>query len=178
MNVLPPCWVAVFSLVASVAIAAEPQAKAPSARLPAVVAKALRDHAAICSEVGGKPLMASAVKTIDLNGDGFADYVLFDGNINCDGAPGVFGDREKAVVVFSGDAKGGATESFSDFVFGAMIEGRGAAAKLWLGVSGEACGKRPGRDFANESFCDRPIVWTARTGKFVYAPVSQARMIQ
>jgi hypothetical protein len=58
------------------------------------------------------------------------------------------------------------------------IEGAGPAAKLWLTVSGQQCGKKPAADFASENFCDRSILWNARTQKFEYAPVATVRMIQ
>jgi hypothetical protein len=45
-------------------------------------------------------------------------------------------------------------------------------------VSGQACGKPPAKDFASEKFCDRALVWNAKTRKFDYAPVSTVKMIQ
>jgi hypothetical protein len=152
------------------------QAAAPP--LPAVVAKAVKDTAAICTEVGGKPDTSNAVKRADLNGDGIEDYVLDVGSVNCDGAASVYGDREKGVIVYVGDGKGGATEAFNDMSYGMTIEGAGPAAKLWLGVSGQACGKPPAKDFASENFCDRSLVWNAKTRKFDYAPVSTVKMVQ
>ena len=72
----------------------------------------------------------------------------------------------------------GAKSAFNDWVYGATIEGSGPAARLWLTVSGEQCGKKPAADFASENFCDRSIAWNAKTQKFDYAPVSTVRMIQ
>jgi hypothetical protein len=80
--------------------------------------------------------------------------------------------------VYVGDGAGGAVDAFSDSVFGAELEGAGAAAKLWLTVSGKQCGKPPAKDFAHENFCDRAVVWSAKTKKFEYAPVSTVRMIE
>jgi len=40
------------------------------------------------------------------------------------------------------------------------------------------CGKAPAPDFARENFCDRAIVWSAKTRKFEYAPVSTVRRIE
>lgn len=160
-----------FSMIASVVLAGTP-------KLPAVVAKDLADIAAQCSEVGGKPQTGDAVKSVDLNGDGKEDFVLDVGAISCDGAPSIYGDREKLVTVFVGDGAGGASTAFSDLVFYSKIEGTGTAARLWLGVSGQQCGKPPAKDFANENFCDRAIVWNAGTKKFDYAPVSTVRMIE
>ena len=66
------------------------------------------------------------------------------GSVNCDGAASVYGDREKGVLVYVGDGKGGATEAFNDMSYGVTLEGTGPAAKLWLTVSGQSCGKPAG----------------------------------
>jgi len=162
-----------------VALAADPPAKsAPPAKLPAAVAADLKTVADQCREVGGKPLTNDAVKRVDLNGDGNDDFVLDVGSVNCDGAASVYGDREKSVTVYAGDGKNGAAAAFNDWVFGAKIEGTGPAATLWLGVSGERCGRKPARDFASEDFCDRALAWNAETKKFEFAPVATVRMIQ
>jgi hypothetical protein len=153
-------------------------ARAAAPALPATVAKAVKESAAICTEVGGKPVTSQAVKQVDLNGDGVEDYVLDVGSINCEGAASVFGDREKGVLVYVGDGKGGATEAFNGVAYGVRVEGAGAAAKLWLTVSGSGCGKPPARDFASENFCERALAWNAKTRKFDFAPVSTVKMIQ
>ena len=50
---------------------------------------------------------------VDLNGDGNQDFVLNVGAVGCDGAASIYGDREKGVTVYAGDAKGGAVAAFS-----------------------------------------------------------------
>ncbi len=132
----------------------------------------------MCTEVGGKADTSQAVHRADLNGDGIEDYVFDVRGINCEGAASIYGDREMAVTVFVADARGGAREAFTASVFGMSVQGTGAAAKLWLTVMGEACGKKPARDFASEQFCDRPVVWNAKTQKFDWAAVSTVKMIQ
>jgi hypothetical protein len=151
---------------------------AAPASLPASVAADLKSFTDLCREVGGTPVAADAVKSVDLNADGHADFVLFAGNVRCDGAASLYGDREKAITVYAGDGKGGAVPAFSDAVFDAKLEGSGAAAKLWLTVSGAACGKPPAAEFASESFCDRALEWNAKKRKFDHAPVSTVRMIE
>lgn len=159
------------SIMAATALAGPP-------KLPAAVAKDLADIAAQCTEMGGKAQTGDAVKRVDLNGDGKEDYLLNVGAINCEGAPSIYGDREKMVTVYVGDGAGGAKAAFSEWVYGAKIEGAGSAARLWLTVSGGQCGKPPAKDFASENFCDRPITWNAKAQMFDYAPVSSVRMIQ
>jgi hypothetical protein len=168
-----------LAICSTLALAAStPQKPAAAAKLPATVAGDLDAMAEQCREAGGKPLTDAAIKRADLNADGKEDFVLDVGSINCDGAASIYGDREKGVTVYVGDGNGGATNAFSEWVFGATIEGTGPAAKLWLTVSGEACGKKRAADFASENFCDRAIVWNAKTKKFEFAPVATVRAIK
>ena len=153
-------------------------AQAAPPKLPATVAKDLKETAAECADVGGKPMTTNAVKAVDLNGDGHEDYVLFVGWIDCAGAPGVYGDRAKGVLLYVGDGAGGATQAFGGPAFDAKIEGTGPAAKLWLTVGGPNCGKKPAADFASESFCERPLAWNGKARQFDYAPVSTVRMVE
>jgi hypothetical protein len=162
--------------VAAISCCAAAQAAAPP--LPAAVAKAVKETAAMCTEVGGKADTSKAVHRVDLNGDGIEDYVFDVRGINCEGAASIYGDREMGVSVYVGDGKGGAREAFNDSAFGMSLQGSGASAKLWLTVMGQACGKKPAKDFASENFCDRSIVWNAKTQKFDWAPVSTVKMIQ
>ena len=144
------------SVVAFFCCATAQAAAAPP--LPAVVAKAVKDTAAVCTEVGGKADTTNAIKRADLNGDGIEDYVLDVGSVNCDGAASVYGDREKGVLVYVGDGKGGATEAFNDMSYGMTLEGTGSAAKLWLTVSGQHAASRrrrtsPARTSATARSC-------------------------
>ena len=149
-----------------------------SAQTPAVVAAALKDLTSMCTEAGGKPVAADAVKRADLNADGKEDYILDVGSVGCEGFASLYGDREKGVTVYVGDGKGGAKQAFSDMTYGMTIDGTGPATKLWLTVSGAGCGKEPAADFASESFCDRPVVWNPKTQAFDYTPVSTVKMIE
>jgi len=149
-----------------------------SAQTPAVVAAALKDLTSMCTDAGGKPLAADAVKRADLNADGKEDYVLDGGSVGCEGFASLYGDREKGVTVYVGDGKGGAKQAFSDMTYGMKIEGEGPAAKVWLTTSGAGCGKKQAADFASEAFCERAIAWNAKTQLFDYAPVSTVKMIE
>lgn len=153
---------------------------APAAEqaLPAAVAAELKSYTDMCREAEGKPDAKQAVKRLDLNGDGLEDFLLDVAGISCEGAWSIFGDRDKAVSVFVGDGKGGAVPAFADSVYGVTVERKNSSAKLWLTVSAVLCGRKPAKDFASESFCDRALMWKSATGKFEYAPVSTVRMIQ
>ena len=168
----PAAGVIVLGFVFGVAMAgAEPA-------LPAPVAAVVKEYADMCKEVGATADSSNAVKRVDLSGDGKPDYVFFADWIQCPGSASLYGDREKGVAVFTGDAAGGAAPAFDGRVFDVKLEGAGAATKLWLGVSGASCGQPPAPDFARESFCDRALVWNAKTKKLDFAPTSTVRMIE
>ena len=160
------------------------QATAPAAvhaappKLPATVANDLKAIADECNSFGAKAMTDDAVRLADLNGDGRDDYVLFVGWIGCQGAASIYGDREKEVRVYASDGAGGASKAFAGIgAFDARIEGSGTTAKLWLTVTATACGKKQTASFAERSWCERPIAWNAKTGKFDFAPVSSVRML-
>jgi hypothetical protein len=146
--------------------------------LPTVVAKDLAENVSLCTDAGGKANTDAAVKRADLTGDGRDDYVLDVGSINCEGAASIYGDREKAVLVYVADAAGGAKNAFAGMNYGVRLEGTGPAAKLWLTTSGADCGMKQAADFASESFCERYIVWNAKTQKFDYAPIGTIKTIE
>jgi len=171
---------AVRAIVCGIALSVMgPAARAAAqAKLPASVSADVKSNADLCPEAGGTPNTKDAVKSADLNGDGKPDFVFLNGWIHCDGAASVYGDREKVLKVYAGDGTGGAVAVFTGMAFDATLEGTGAATKLWLGVSGADCGKPPAESFATENFCDRAIVWNAKSREFEYAPVSTVRMIE
>jgi hypothetical protein len=146
--------------------------------LPAAVAEGLREFTDMCRDVGGNPDTGEAITRVDLNGDGHADYVLDVGGIQCQGAWSIFGDRMKPVTVYAGDGNGGARLAFSSQAFGSTVEGSGSEARLWLSVYSELCGKRPASSFAEETFCDRPLVWNEAKREFEFAPVETVRMMR
>lgn len=114
------------------------------------------------------------MKRADLNGDGHEDFVVDTGSVQCNGAASIYGDREKSVSVYAGDASGGATQTFAGSSYGVKLE----SAKIWLTVSGAQCGKEPAQDFASEAFCERPLAWNAGAKNFELAPVGTVRMIE
>lgn len=146
--------------------------------LPAMVVADLKATAAECTDVGGVAKTENAVKRVDLNGDGKQDYVLDVGSIQCDGAPSIYGDRDKSVTIYAGDGAGGARSAFKEWAYEAKLEGSGQAAKLWLTVMGKNCGSKPAADFASETFCDRHVVWNPKSQNFEFAPVSTVRLIK
>jgi len=148
------------------------------ADLPATVVEAVALLAEICTASDGKPRADEAVKRVDLNGDAVDDFVLYAGWMVCEGAWSVYGDREKVLTVYTGDGRGAAPEVFAGSVYDAAIETTAAGAALWLSVSAEACGRPRAETFAEETFCDRAIVWNAATRRFDFAPLETIRLIE
>jgi hypothetical protein len=161
-----------LSLICAQVVSAAPP------RLPGAVLEDLKATAAECTDAGGVAQTGNAVKRADLNADGKEDYILDVGSIQCEGAAGIYGDRDKGVTVYVGDGAGGARNAFREWAYEAKLEGTGAATKLWLTVMGTNCGRKPAKDFASETFCDRPVVWNAKSQNFEFAPVSAVRLIQ
>lgn len=149
----------------------------PSSGLPAAVAVALEGLAEECRAAQGTPRVDDAVKHADLNGDAREDYVLFAGWLACDGAPGVFGDREKPLQVFVGEGSRAARFAFGQQAYDARLEYHGGKAVLWVTTVAGNCGRPPAASFAEEVFCDRAIAWTA-PGQFEFAPVDTVRIVQ
>lgn len=165
---------AAATIAAIAGLAASLGAHAAAPALPAAVRAELAAVASICTDVGGKALADAAVERVDLNADGKEDYVLDVGRIQCEGAASAYGDRAKDVIVYVDDGAGNAAKAWSGVAYGSRIEG----SKLWLGVSGAECGKPPAKDFASESFCERPLAWNATQRKLEFAPVSAVKMLQ
>ena len=146
--------------------------------LPPPIAAAVAALAAECRRVDGTPHTESAVTRGDFTGDGRDDYLLYTGWIDCENAASIYGDREKGVAVYADDGSGGAAAVFNDSVYDVRIEDKGGKRQLWLTVAAGQCGRPQAASFAEESFCDRAIVWDAAAGRFDYAPVTTVRMIK
>ncbi|MCB1630810.1 MAG: hypothetical protein H7A12_08885 [Pseudomonadales bacterium] len=145
--------------------------------LPPPVVKAIDAFAEECAAAGGVANTRDAARRVDLNGDKRADFVVYAGWIPCDNAPGVFGDRTKVLMVFAGDTGDDAQQAFSDDVYDATVETRDSRQELWLTTSGEECGRTQAAAFADETFCDRQLVWTT-AGRFELAPLDAARLLK
>ena len=146
--------------------------------LPQSVSDAVAALAAQCRAVDGIPQTDDTVRRGDFTKDGRDDFVLYAGWMACVNAASVFGDREKDVTVFTGDASGGASWAFGDSVYDVAIEDADGKLQLWFTVSAGQCGQPPAATFSEESFCDRALLWSASTSRFDYEPVSAARMLR
>lgn len=166
------------AMVIGLALVSTACAKSTSTELPAPVAVTLAGWADECRAADGTPRTDDVVKRSDLNGDSREDYVLFLGWLACDNAPSVFGDREKALMVFAGDGVGGARPAFGEQVYDARIEERGNGRVLWLTTSGGECGRPPAQSFSDETFCERSVVWNPGGEQFEISPLNTARIIE
>lgn len=145
--------------------------------LPTSVRAALDALTSDCSSVGGTPRADEAVRRADLDADGVDDFVLFAGWIACENAWSIYGDREKLVTVFAGDATTGAVEAFTGTAFDVKVEHRADGAELWLATMGASCGRPPAPTFAEETFCERKLERVG-TGPFDYAALRTIHLIE
>lgn len=152
--------------------------RADDSVLPSRVAEAVAEFTDRCKKAGGAPHALVAVKRADLNRDGHEDYVLDASAITCTGIAPEPGAPQKPVKVFLGDGADGAEPAFSQSAYAVKVESPGTAAKIWLTLSGEGCGKKKARFHDEENFCDRPLVWNQATKKVELAPLTEARTLR
>jgi hypothetical protein len=160
---------------------AAPAAQAP--RLPAAVQGSLQQVHKICLESGGTPGKSpDLIKVQDLNGDGLADYVIYLASYVCDGAASAVssGQSGDGVSIFVGQPAGTARLAFEDTVYNVTVTTAAGRSTVAVDVAGLACGQRNAAQvpFSQIRSCTRNLNWDAPTRKFVYAPLSQARMIR
>lgn len=173
-----------FALLLAALIPAAATAQAPvrpaTAPMPAAVRAKIVEMGKICRDVGGRPGKSpDLVKTADLTGDGIADHVLQQGAFNCEGAASAMenGQSGSDVFVFASGPGNMATLAYSASVYSSEIQGQGARARLYLGVSGQLCGQRVAKSFADQDFCLRPLNWVPARRMFVMAPMSEKRSL-
>lgn len=113
---------------------------APMAPPPAV-ARAAAELMATCREAGGRPSQRSGLLTsLDLNGDGVADYILDATAINCEGAASVLcGSAGCPLQVFLSGPRG-FTEAFGSNAQAWEVE-QGNPPVLKLNLHGSFCGR-------------------------------------
>lgn len=143
--------------------------------LPTAVRKVLNTMNADCQGVGGKPgASPGLVSTLDLNGDGRMDYVIYTGAFDCEGAASLFvGTGGGSVEIFLSAADGDAARAFEHGVDGMRVE----QGRLWLAVGGPLCGQQVRDDTPRSAMqaCWRPLHWDAGRRKLDFAPLSSVR---
>lgn len=151
---------------------------AASENYPASVQKAITGMDEMCRSVDATPAPSEGlVLSTDLNGDGVADYALYEGAYYCDGAASLFGGTAgSSVTVFLSDKNNQHAAAWSEMVYGVKL-GTETPAKLWMDLGGAACGQRGQVVHASMDTCSRALKWNARTKKVEYEPLSQAKPI-
>ena len=150
------------------------------AQTPKSYPKPVQDHlkslAGMCTEVGGRFLdPASAMRIADLNGDGRADYGVYQGELICDGAASLYGGTHGSPLTVFVSTPAGYKEGWGGYVFAASLEKTATGSKLWVDVGGRLCGSTQERSFANEVFCARALMWVPAKGEFTFEPLAKMR---
>lgn len=163
-------WAA--TIFAGAAISA--QAAAP-AYPPAVMAD-LRDMAAQCREVTDKPGKAgTAVRRADINGDGQPDFLVFQGEYNCEDAVSLLAPGASygvATKLYLGQANGGVAKVWEDATWGPQAVRVGTATAYIFDLAGSVCGDRRGMrvSVSDRLSCTRQLRPDAR-GKWGLLPL-------
>ncbi|URW76180.1 hypothetical protein M9980_02815 [Sphingomonas donggukensis] len=148
---------------------------------PAAVRGAVAKATQVCREAGGRPGRSpELVKTVDLTGDGIADYLVDWSQYDCVGAASAManGQDGSAIEVLVGLRGNAAVSAYGNSVYGAKVETAGGRNRLWIDLAAMDCGQNArGVPFANWQFCSRELVWSPATRKFALAPMAQKRRI-
>lgn len=154
-------------------------AAAQRASYPPAMQTALNEARQMCAEVGGLPFSATnAIETRDLNGDGVADFVVRDGQYNCQGAASLYtGNSEGGIMVFDGANRAANAVPFSSPVIMHYVDTTGPRPTLVLVLGGQFCGAPPARSRAEAAsvLCERPVAWNAAARRFELTPMAQRR---
>jgi hypothetical protein len=175
---------AVFVTLALLLQVASAEAAPPSASgLPAKVRQYVKDLNFACSRSGGIPSNSPGLlRTVDLTGDGHLDYVIDLGRYRCPKAEAFMygGHNGSPIAIFVSGANGTAFLGYEGSSNGGvMVRTRRRRPQVWLTVGALLCGQPPAsaKSFVDWWFCSRPLEWNARTNKFVFAPMREARRI-
>ncbi|NCT82379.1 MAG: hypothetical protein GXC94_04500 [Comamonadaceae bacterium] len=162
-----PVVVTWLTLALSSALAAPP--------LPSPVRAVVDAMSADCRAAGGKPgASPGLVGTVDVDGDGRDDHVIYTGAFECEGAESLFnGAGGGSVRIFLGTAAGGAKPVFEHGAEGMRVERR----RLWLAVGGPLCGQKVTEDMPRSEMqaCWRPLQWDAGRKALDFGPLSSVR---
>ncbi|MBV1691474.1 hypothetical protein KRR38_28270 [Novosphingobium sp. G106] len=134
----------ILATIAGAAISA--QAAAPV--FPPAVMADLRDMASQCREVTNKPgKPGTAVRRVDINADGRTDFLVFQGEYDCEDAVSLLAPGASYGVVtklYLGQANGGVTKAWEDSTWGPQVVRIGTATAYTFDLMGSICGDRRG----------------------------------
>lgn len=121
-----------------------------------------------CEGNGGKPSVEGRLtQSLDVNGDKLTDWVLDESAMSCAGSKLTNPTGATQIMVFAGAKDGDAQPVFQQAAYGVRIEG----AVVWLALRGPQCGAKG----ESGQFCDRPLVWNAKSGRVGFAPIAKVR---
>jgi hypothetical protein len=148
--------------------------------IPAAVRAWVAELAGICTSSGGRPGRSPAlIKYADLTGDGLQDFIVDAGSFNCEGAASAMSNGQSGadLSIFAAGPGNTATKAFSGSVYSNEIDTKGKVPRLYIEVSGVACGQRNAArlPFSQVTSCMRPLNWVAARRVFVLAPMAEKR---
>jgi hypothetical protein len=150
--------------------------------LPMEIRKAVNEVNALCKDSGGNPGRSSKlIRFIDLNGDGFTDFLMDLGYYQCDGAASAVGAGQSgaAVTIFLGGPGNTARKAYDAVTQEVEIDTQGAAPRVFIAVMGAECGQKNAANLpmSQVAVCSRPLKYNAVTQTFELGPLSERRAV-
>ncbi|MDE1151876.1 MAG: hypothetical protein PW788_04995 [Micavibrio sp.] len=148
------------------------------ASLPSSVRKVITTLDDTCKPMGTPSPSPKLVARADLNNDGNDDFIVFEGNYNCDAAEALManGQNGSDLYIFAGHADHSATLAYQQSVYNFHIETTGGRRRMIVSVAAASCGADDRNvPFAAWEFCDMPLDWNAKGKKFALAPLREKR---
>jgi hypothetical protein len=169
----------VLSFLVALSCLHSPIAVAADESLPDEIGKRLSEMSEECADMGEHRAKGGreTVKSADLNGDGVADYVFYEGDYKCEGAASEFAPTAAAGVpatLFLGSKDGNAVEAWSSNVWGTRIKRVDGVETLIVDVAGLDCTDKPAKDIASMARCQRQVRYDRQSGKWQMIPLPAA----
>lgn len=138
------------------AVTASPQAFAKS-KYPPIVQETISSLAFSCNGFGSFVQSSNFIRRVDLNNDGFRDYILDTGEIRCTQAASIFtGNSGGSILIFVKLQNGTVEKVFDEFKEEVFLNGK----QISLGVRGDQCGiDTSNMSRAEDSGCLRQVDW-------------------
>jgi hypothetical protein len=164
-----------FLLLSASGHAADVRAGAVSSPLPPAVVKEMDDLAESCRGFGGEPGDGhEAVKRGDFNNDGIADYVIYVGDYNCDGAASAMAPtaaRGATAILYLGSPNGALTRVWAGDVWGTKVGQQNSRDVLLVDVAGADCrAAKSAKDIASMEQCARAVRFDDKKKVWKLAP--------
>jgi hypothetical protein len=154
-----PVLAALIAATAAGQVVGQSAAKAPP-QVQRELASMMKD----CRDAGGKPGKSPGAYVVaDVTGDRIADYIIDQGQLNCEGALPYVGSGGSQVIIYAGTSSGQAVKVFEHGVMEIKVDKGKTPATVKVVVGGPLCGQRVTKNTPRSAMknCWRPLVWSS-----------------